>query len=276
MKRQALGKASATRMSTKDGTTLAEESCGVAVETTLTIDVLGGGSYGIMCSPGEGRALAVGFLRTEGIIRDVADVLSLAECPDAPGVLVVVLSQEATEAALRRGGRIVVSACGSCGSDDLAGRLARIPPVGDAMRIGPALLGSMERLLFERQELFRECGGTHAACVFDGEGSILAFAEDIGRHNALDKAVGRCMLGGISTVGCGAMLSGRLSFEMIDKCARAGIEVMGAVSAPTSLAIEAAEKAGITLCAFVREARASIFTHPRRIQRSTPPEKNVH
>ena len=96
-------------------------------------------------------------------------------------------------------------------------------------------------------------------------GPILACAEDAGRHNALDKAIGKCLLAGIPTAGRGVALTSRLSLEMVGKCARAGVELITAVSAPTSLAIDVARNCNITLCAFVRETRATVFTHPNRV-----------
>jgi FdhD protein len=97
---------------------------------------------------------------------------------------------------------------------------------------------------------------------------VVSFAEDIGRHNAPDKAIGKILLAGKTATGCGVVLSGRVSFEMVSKCSLAGIEVILAVSAPTSLAIDASSVRGITLCAFVRGGGATIFTHPERIDRS--------
>jgi len=126
-------------------------------------------------------------------------------------------------------------------------------------------LGTVRENLASEQVLFDACGGTHAVGVFDESGRILSSAEDAGRHNALDKAIGNCLLKGIPMAGRGAALSGRVSLEMVSKCARAGIELISAISAPTTLAIEVAESCGITLCAFVREKRATVFTHPHRL-----------
>ncbi|MBI4879716.1 MAG: formate dehydrogenase accessory sulfurtransferase FdhD [Planctomycetes bacterium] len=150
-------------------------------------------------------------------------------------------------------------------SEDLVRRFAATPAVGDTLRLGRQALRAASKSVLESQPVFRQSGGTHAIGVFDAAGALLACAEDIGRHNALDKAIGKCLLAGVETAGRGAALSGRVSLEMVGKCARAGIELISAVSAPTSLAIEAAERWGITLCAFVREARATVFTHARRV-----------
>ncbi len=116
-----------------------------------------------------------------------------------------------------------------------------------------------------RQELFQRTGGTHAAGILSAKGELIALGEDIGRHNALDKAIGRCILGKRPTDGCGLVLSGRVSVELIVKAARAGIELVAAVSAPSSLAIDAAKRCNITLCGFVRDTRATVYTHPHRI-----------
>ena len=118
----------------------------------------------------------------------------------------------------------------------------------------------------QNQFLHKKTGGTHSAALFDGQGRVLSQGEDVGRHNALDKAVGKMVLAGQETAGCAAALSGRVSLEMALKAARAGVELIAAVSSPTSLALEAAERCGITVCAFVRGARASAYTYPERVR----------
>jgi FdhD protein len=113
--------------------------------------------------------------------------------------------------------------------------------------------------------LFEKTGGAHAAAIFDTAGSIMAFAEDIGRHSAFDKVIGKCLMAGLETKGCGVALSGRISLEMVTKAARAGIELIAAVSAPSSFAIEAAQRWNITLCGFVRSGRMNVYTYQQRI-----------
>lgn len=123
--------------------------------------------------------------------------------------------------------------------------------------------------LHRAQELFPRTGGTHAALLAEVSGRRLAFAEDVGRHNALDKAIGACLLEPRwrqVPAGALAMLSGRVSVELIVKCARAGIELVAAVSAPTATAVEAAQRCGITLCGFVRPGRLTVFTHRHRLR----------
>jgi FdhD protein len=256
----------ARRISTQDATQPpAEERIGVAVETPVTIDVEGVDTFTVLCTPGENRAMAIGFLFSEGLIDRLANVGLLRECDEDPDTIRVRLARPA----LRRGepGRnlLIVSSCGACGSEELRARIESLPAVGDSMRIGADRLPAVYDGMRAMQSLFRACGGTHAAGIFDDRGTILACAEDTGRHNALDKAIGRCLLEGVPTAGRGVALSGRVSLEMIAKCVRAGIELITAISAPTSLAIEVAGRCNITLCAFVRETRATVFTHPARI-----------
>ncbi len=116
-----------------------------------------------------------------------------------------------------------------------------------------------------RQDVFAPTGGTHTAAVLDAEQATISVDEDLGRHNALDKVIGRRLLAGLGFPKCGVILSSRVSYEMAMKSARAGFELVVAVSAPSSLAIETADRAGITLCGFVRNRGAVIYTHPHRI-----------
>jgi len=146
-----------------------------------------------------------------------------------------------------------------------AGDMPAATPICHALRVSGETLVHLAEEMRERQHAFRRTGGSHAAAVFAADGTILSFAEDIGRCNALDKSVGKLILAGRLAEGCGVMLSGRVNYEIVGKAARAGIELIAAVSAPTSLAIEAAEESGLTLCAFVRDDRATVFTHRERV-----------
>jgi FdhD protein len=242
-----------------------KETCDVAVEGPITIDVNDFGSYTVLCTPDDKRAMAVGFLFSEGIIDKLQDINLLHECKDDTNVIRVSLAD--TDSLEKKKGRnlLIVSSCGLCGSENMDEKLASLPKVGDTLRISGEHMGQAIRDLSEKQVLFERCGGTHAISIFNANGETIAFAEDIGRHNALDKAIGKCIIKGISTSGCGAAMSGRISFEMVGKCARAGIEVVCAVSAPTSLALKAASSSDITTIAFVRGTRATIFTCPKRI-----------
>jgi len=246
-----------------------KEATGVAIEAPLTIDIEGVDSYTILCSPDDRRAMAVGFMFSEGIIQGIGDIAFLADCIDSPDMMRVRLSNPPQRNADAPGRNLlIVSSCGMCGSTDMQERIANLPRVGNILRINTEIMNRAMALLNDKQDVFKKTRGTHAILIFDGNGCAVSFAEDIGRHNALDKAIGKILLAGKTVEGCGAVLSGRVSFEMVSKSSQAGIEIILAVSAPTSLAIDAASLCGITLCAFVRDGGATIFTHPERINRT--------
>lgn len=242
-----------------------EESVNVVVESPLLIDVEGVERYTVLCSPIDSRAMAVGFLFSEGIIDGMQDLSLIEECKDDPSVIRVKLKKGAPRIMDPGRNLLIVSSCGACGTEELDQKLDALPKVEDTLRIEAEVLRLAGNAVFKSQPIFEACGGTHAIGLFDGKGKIVSIAEDTGRHNALDKAIGMCLLDGLPYAGCGAVLSGRVSLEMVGKCARAGIELISAVSAPTSLAIDVAERCDITLCAFVRESRATVFTHPQRV-----------
>jgi FdhD protein len=257
-------KLTAVRFSTVSGES-AEEQVSVVMEAAVTIDVQGVESYTLLCTPDDNIALATGFLLSEGIVDSLDDIASLEPCKDDQATVRVRLKESVPRIDDAGRNLLIVSSCGMCGVEGLDARLEALPAVGDSLRVGSPLLLEVGNRLRRNQPLFEACGGTHAAGIFDAEGELLSHAEDTGRHNALDKAIGRCLQSGQSPAGCGAVLSGRVSLEIVGKCVRAGVELISAISAPTSLAIEVAERCGITLCAFVRETRATAFTHPRRV-----------
>lgn len=244
---------------------LVDEDVGLALEAPVVIEIDGLGSYTNLCLPVERRAMALGFLFSEGLIDGPADVALLEPSEVYPGVVRVKLAPRVAPVSNGESHRLILSSCGACGSEGLEDKLKALQKVGRTLRIDSRVLPAVRHAVRAKQVLFDACGGTHAAAVFDAGGELLAFAEDTGRHNALDKAVGKCLLDGIPTAGRGVMLSGRVSVEMVGKCARAGFELITAISAPTSLAVDVAATCGITLCAFVRETRATIFTHAGRV-----------
>lgn len=262
------------------------ENCWVVEEQALFVDVADVGLYTMMWTRtdavgaagflpkdgllGEGPvpdalALCAGFLFTEGMIDTIADIDSLAVCPNAPDVVKVRLVDPSRVRSNRRSG-LIASSCGICGGIQQAGDMyAGLPLVPDTLRIEPARFAPLMEAMQSCQTVFKTTGGTHAAALFSCDAALLASAEDLGRHNALDKVIGQRLLRRQSAVGCGVTLSGRVSLELIIKAARAGIEIVGAVSAPSSLAIEAADQLGITLCGFVRNGRLTAFTQPHRL-----------
>jgi FdhD protein len=262
----AIRKVPARRLSTADAPgPAASETVAVVREAPVTIDVERVESYTLLCTPDDNVALATGFLLSEGIIDGLDDVASLEACRDDPDTVRVRLKDHVPRIDDADRNLLIVSSCGLCGAEGLDARLAALPRVGDALRVTGATLRAVAQRVRDVQPLFAACGGTHAAALFTAGGELVTSAEDAGRHNALDKAIGRCLQAGRAPAGCGAALSGRVSLEMVGKSARAGLELISAISAPTSLAIEVAERCGITLCAFVRETRATAFTHPHRI-----------
>ncbi len=264
---ETLRRVQACRISTKAaGAESVEEDLAVAVEAAITIDVDRVDTYSLLCTPADTRALAVGFLHSEGIIDRLDEIASIQPCVDDPTIVRVKL-RSAGAPRIDDEGRnlLIVSSCGLCGAENLADKLAALPAVANTLRLERPLLRITGSVLHDQQQLFQATGGTQAAGIFDERGKLLSWAEDVGRHNALDKAIGKCLLEAVPVAGRAVVLSGRASLEMIGKCARAGIELISAVSAPTSLAIEVADRCNITLCAFVRETRATVFTHPSRV-----------
>jgi FdhD protein len=262
----------------------------VVEEDALTLAVEGVGHYTLMWTPTspvdeahgftledgllgnlenpEGLALALGFALSEGLIGGLPDIRSLSVCAEKPDVVQVQLQQPAQVQVTRRN-VVVNSSCSICGPREiLQDNALGLTPVAATLSVSRTQVRALMAQMRDQQMIFRATGGSHAAAIFDASGEVLAVAEDLGRHNALDKAIGLLLLQRGDLCGCGVVLSSRLSLEMVLKAVRAGLEIMLAVSAPTSLAIEVADRFGITLCGFVREARATIYTHAERINLS--------
>lgn len=235
----------------------------VVVEEPVTIAIDGVGSYTLMCTPSDVRSLAVGFAFTEGIISGARDIDLLHHCDDDPQAVRMRL-RTVPEMQPERN-LIMTSSCGLCGSANIEETITALPRARDSLHVSPQLIQDVLSDMKIRQQTFDRTGAAHAAAIFDTDGRILTFAEDIGRHNALDKVIGKCLLQEIPMEGTGVGLSGRVSLEMVVKAARARIEMMAAVSAPSSLAVEAARACGITLCGFVRDDRATVYSHESRI-----------
>jgi FdhD protein len=234
----------------------------VVTEKVVTVMVDKVGSFTIMATPLDVEALAVGFIYSEGIINSFQDCLAVSRNEKLPNVVGIKV-QNPTQITKRN--MIVASSCGMCGVRNIDKMLADIPRCKKTLNITTNELIKISETMRSKQTLFETTGGAHAAGIFDTAGNVIAFAEDIGRHSAFDKAIGKCLMAGLETKGRGAVLSGRVSLEMVTKAARAGIELIGAVSAPSSFAVEAAQLWNITVCGFVRTGRMNIYTHPERI-----------
>jgi FdhD protein len=226
-----------------------------------------------MRTPGHDFELAVGFLFTEGMIKNSDDVRTVRYCqlPDSAdqqfNVVTVSLTVQFDEALSRRG-MVTSASCGICGTtsiEQLAQSVSRIESgIGPVMT--SQMLVALPEIIREMQPTFDRTGGLHAAGLVDAQGVAFCVREDVGRHNAVDKVIGKAVLENKIPISSHALVvSGRLSFEIIQKAAMAGISFIAAVGAPSSLAVETAEDLGITLVGFVRDGTANIYTHKHRI-----------
>ncbi|HET7387031.1 MAG TPA: formate dehydrogenase accessory sulfurtransferase FdhD [Nocardioidaceae bacterium] len=233
-----------------------------------------------MRTPGNDFELAAGLLHAEGVLESADDLHTVAYCTDHTltaeqkyNVVTVEMSvQPRREPPARYAGlAAATSACGVCGTesiDDVLAMCTTTAPAGDAETLtplAPAVLASLPDLLRGQQRLFDSTGGLHAAGLFEADGSPIVVREDIGRHNAVDKVVGHQLLAGHTTAAPVLAVSGRIGFEIVQKAVAAGIGVLAAVGAPSSLAIRLAEQAGLCAVGFVRGARFVIYTCPERI-----------
>ncbi len=250
----------------------------VATEEPLEIRLVHGGRSETvsvtMRTPTDDASLAAGFLFTEGILTDRADIERIVPNLDTSGNVVEVHTRRPIAVApeLRRQ-FFTNSSCGVCGRSLVKGLYAeRGGPVVSDLEVDAALLLALPKRLGTAQPLFDRTGGLHAAGLFDADGALLEVAEDVGRHNAVDKVVGaRFLRGRLPDTRAILQVSGRVSFEIVQKANAAGIPIVAAVSAPSSLAVSAADRWGITLAAFVREERLNLYTHPERVRGTTDP-----
>lgn len=240
-----------------------------------------------MRTPGHDFELAAGFLRTEGVLHAADEVRAISYCTDSSldgsqqyNIVNVFLRAGAVYDAERlRRNFYTTSSCGVCGKASIEAIHVRgIGAVSDdGLTVDDETLGRLGDALREAQTLFAKTGGLHAAGLFDGSGRLLTLREDVGRHNAVDKLVGHAFLARqLPLQHHILMVSGRASFEIVQKAAAAGIPVIAAVSAPSSLACDAAEAFGMTLLGFVRGPRFSVYTGAQRIRiRSHAPRENI-
>jgi FdhD protein len=215
-----------------------------------------------MRTPGDDVDLAAGFLFTEGIIGGVADIDGISQAA-LNAVEARLRSGVAPDAARLDRHSFVSSSCGACGKRSIAAvRVASRHPIIPAVpRLTPEVIHGLPRALRAGQSAFARTGGIHASGLFDIDGHLIALREDVGRHNALDKLIGSELLAGRIPLSCGIILvSGRASFELVQKAAIAGVPVLGAVGAPSSLAVDLARECGMTLLGFVRDARFNVYS----------------
>ena len=229
-----------------------------------------------MRTPGHDEELAAGFLLTEGIIQDKADLLGIIPCPDvkkAEEAGNVVRAELATHVKIDFGAMerhfYTSSSCGVCGKTSIdAVRTASCPILPtDGPQLRYAIVHQLPERLRAAQAGFEQTGGQHASALFTPEGELLLLREDVGRHNALDKVIGAALLAGWLPLHQHVLLvSGRASFELVQKAAAAGVGILAAVGAPSSLAVQAAESFGMTVLGFVRNERFNIYSHGWRLE----------
>ena len=241
-----------------------------AAEEPLDIRLHGESFAIVMRTPGDDQALAAGFLFSERVICSAADVGAVEHCrhpdhADLHNVVDVFLRGDAVargrERLSQRRRVTANSSCGVCGRASIDELSAGLRPVSATARVSPSMIASLPARLLDTQAAFDATGGLHGAALFAFDGTLLGSAEDVGRHNAVDKIVGRLLLDEQPISDAVLMVSGRVSFEIVQKAWLAGISVVAAVSAPTSLAVELADAAGITLLGFVRPPAFNAYTH---------------
>lgn len=247
----------------------------LATEEPMEIRVAGPGQDAVqvavtMRTPGGDYELAVGFLFTEGLMTP-ADLRRVTYCEDLDAadqrfnVVTVTLNRPFDPTVLRRN-FYATSSCGICGKaalDDIEVQCAGVAP-------GPSVtadvLSALPDKLRAKQKVFERTGGLHAAGLFSAGGDLITLREDVGRHNALDKVIGEQLMAGSLPLSDHILqVSGRVSFELVQKAAMAQIPILAAVGAPSSLAVEAGERFGMTVVGFVRDGRLNVYSHPERL-----------
>ncbi|MBF0229381.1 MAG: formate dehydrogenase accessory sulfurtransferase FdhD [Desulfamplus sp.] len=237
-------------------------------EEPLSINVQGSTYSVVMRTPGEEREHAAGFCLAEGIVDNLEDIVDIALCDgDDSNVAAVMLSKERAckvSHLLEKKGYISQTSCGICGRELIDDLTAILKPVQNSITISLEQVMECVNKMNDIQHLRKRCYSSHAAMIIDRNYNILSISEDAGRHNALDKAIGKLFLQKRLNYAGIAIISSRASYEMIQKCARAGIEIVISISRPTALACELGESLGMTL-ASVRDKGLFVFTGSNRI-----------
>jgi FdhD protein len=263
------------RVCALDGDTALDRPDKVVTEEPMEIRLHGPGEDPAplavtMRTPGHDFELAVGFCFTEGLLHAADDLDTVAYCLAGEGeqeynVVTVKLRRPTTPTGHQRT-FLANASCGLCGKTTLDEIEQHCEPVSAGPTLAPSVIASLPDRLRAAQTVFDSTGGLHAAARFTADGELVAVREDVGRHNAVDKLVGHALIEReLPLADDVLMVSGRVSFEIVQKAAMAGIPVVCAVSAPSSLAVDAARRLGQTLVGFVRGARANVYTHPERI-----------
>ena len=246
-----------------DGTRVAQQRR-VPVETPVAISFLGIGYAVMMATPADLEDFAYGFARSERLIDAAADVTGIEIREEAQGILlgIELVPQRHDRVLARVRHRVGESSCGLCGIENLEQALRPLPPLAAPARIAPAAIFRALEAIRAHQPLNAETGAVHAAALCDADGAVFAAREDVGRHNAFDKLVGHCLREARGMADGFALLTARCSYELVEKAALAGIPLLVTISAPTSLAVERAEEAGLTLVALARADSILVMSDP--------------
>jgi FdhD protein len=244
----------------------------LAVEEPLEIRLAGRRFTLTMRTPGHDEELAAGFLFAEGFINDAGELGEIRRVRGRKGVpepnaidIVLNVPADGLRARLKRN-FVMSSSCGVCGKTSIDSIRRRVTPPSDTARVAPTTLLALSDKLRDAQRVFAATGGLHGAAIFSLDGTMVAIREDIGRHNAVDKVIGYVLTNAMLPLSRHMMMvSGRLSFEIVQKAAASGVPILAAVSAPSSLAVELAEEVGTTLVGFLRDGSFNIYTRPDRI-----------
>lgn len=251
----------------------------LAVEEPLEIRIGAPGQVAVplavtMRTPGHDADLAAGFCLTEGIVTHGDQVERIERCSqDEHGNTVNVTldaetsAQRASCVASAQRDLYMSSSCGICGKRSVENIRQKVAPIVGDFTVNATVLGALPAKMRSAQPTFETTGGLHAAALFDPAGGLLVLREDVGRHNAVDKVIGHMlMLGRVPLDRVVLLVSGRGSFEIVQKAAVAGIAMIAAVGAPSSLAVELAEEVNMTLVGFLREDRMNVYAHPQRVE----------
>lgn len=261
-----------------DGEQRRETVDDLATEEPLEIRILSGGQTHTaavtMRTPGNDFELAAGFLYSEGIIAGRSDIAGISFCVDSAvdaeqryNIVNVALTGSEHRSLERLERHFTMSsACGVCGKASIEALQTRAASIDDPIAVDISVIESLPEKMRDAQRVFASTGGLHAAALFDSEGRLLILREDVGRHNALDKVSGWALLEGkLPLRGCILLVSGRASYELLQKSIVAQIPIVCAVSAPSSLAVSLAKGFGVTLLGFVRGRRANVYAGRERV-----------
>ncbi len=232
----------------------------VALEVPVAIEV-GGLPYAVMmATPSALEDYAIGFALNEGLVDEASQITQIAveEVPRGWALRITLPAEFEERVRQRSRTRVSESSCGLCGMDSIEQVLRPLPVIGQRLTVSKSAIGRAIEDLWNHQSLGQETGAAHAAAMYSPDGELICIREDVGRHNALDKLIGALTLSGISPASGFILLSARCSYELVEKTVRFGCPVLVTISAPTSLAIEAAESAGLSLVSLARSDSALV------------------